>query len=640
MSSSGLPDLENDDELTDTPLITPRANRGTHRKALQALHSTLSPGSIVAYKALFEQQNEPNTGTDKFTTTQDGIVIWTAEEKELLYQALDRKGKDEIQDIAAAIGTKSELEVQEYLRLLRKGVRRQHFNDATPRTAILGDIPAATEISDECSGLLEQHAELSCLTEQAEENVEGKLRYGRQWIVDQQTAEQLEAIFGTGNEESAVLAQARASEPQNGTESSSTLNAPAELFNMTKWILLSDRLFMNFGGSRLEDNWANVAFENETPSITADAFTIFYDIALTVTRRLIHATHLFATSRVQRSGNFNRPTARVASSSDVRRAALTLNLKTDSSEFWIGLARRCSLNVVDERHKRGWNPVSLDHDEVENLLSRRELPKEPYKPDIPGLVSRRRSSSAATEMSIDSLGPESSEDEHADAVDRQNSAVDELLCWTVLGKSPPETLETRLSHKQTPPRPVGKRKTMEELVNWRERTLYRDEWEEFGYETEYLGRDLNGRRKRPRLTTLSPSPPRSHGRSKTKAEMSSHESDSSLPQYRSQDKIKNPEPESDSDSDPAFQPESPGQNSESRVTRASSRKHTPVSYAPQQLFDFDVEMDLGAGSGHDEPDALGNYQEQSEGQSQGEDEDEDELADTDENNADYENRED
>ncbi|KAL3462284.1 hypothetical protein BJX64DRAFT_259249 [Aspergillus heterothallicus] len=622
MSSSGLSDPENDDELADAPSITPRANRGTHRKALRTLQSSLLPESADAYKIFFEQQSDPNVEENKFTTTQDGIVIWTAEEKRLFYQALDTKGKDGVREIAAAIGTKSELEVQEYLRLLQKGLRRQHFSDANLRTAILGDIPAATEISAECSVSLEQHAELLRLTEQAEENIEGRLRHGQQWIVDQEISEQLEADFGTGNEEPTVAyassaAPASASEPQTGGELSSPLIAPAKLFKMTKWILLSERLFMNFGGAKLEDNWVNVAFEDETPSITADAFAIFYDIALTVTRRLVHATHFFAASRVQRLGSSSRPSARVVASSDVRRAARTLNMKTDSSDVWVGLARRCNFDVVDERHTRGWNPISLDHDEVEELLSRRDLPKEPYKTNLSRSVYRRRSSSEASEMSVDSLEFESSEDEHAEAVDRQNSAIDELLCWTVIGESPTGDVEAQLSNNHIPPRPAGKRKTMEELVDWRERTLHRSEWEELGYEIEYLDRDSNCQRKRPRLTTLSPSPSRSRSRSRSRSHFKSNprvsdsDSPSSRPPYKSQEKITNPDSGSDPDSDPAFHPESPQQKSKSRTTRTSSRARTPVSYAPQQLFDFDVEMDLGAGSGQDDSEAPGNPHEQS-----------------------------
>jgi hypothetical protein len=638
MSSSGLSDLEKDDELTDIPSITPRANRGTRHKALRALRSSLSRGSVEAYKHLFEQPDDPNTEENTFTKTQDGIVIWTTEEKRLLYQALDRKGINGVRDIAAAIGSKSDLEVQEYLRLLEKGVRRQHVRDSRLRTAVIGDIPAAAEIGDQCCESLDQYAELLCLAEQAEEDIEGKLRHGRQWIVDQEIAEQLDSTFGNENEglpavDGELAAPLSPLQSQNETESTSALNAPAEFFHMTKWITLSERLFMNFGGPRLEDNWVNVAFEKETPSITADAFTIFHDLAQTLTRRLVHATHFFAMSRVRKYANSTRPLARIMTASDVRRAARTLNMKTDSSDFWIGLARRCSLDVVDERHKRGWNPVTLEHDEVEDLLSRKELPEEPYKTGILSPVPMRRSGSASSEMSVDALdlldleAPADPEDEqaeeHAEAVDRQNSAVDEVLCWAVLEKSPPETLDTRLSDKDIPRKPTAKRKSMEELMSWRERTLPRIDWEVYGHEIEDINREFDSRRKRPRLATLSPSPSPSRSRSKHEVRASNTQGLRARPPFRrhhkSQDKILNSD--SEFDSDPAFQPASPEQKSKPEATRTSSRKRVPVSYAPQQLFDLDVEMDVDAGSDHDGSRILDHRQERSESESAGEGED-------------------
>ncbi|KAJ0415721.1 hypothetical protein BJY00DRAFT_292974 [Aspergillus carlsbadensis] len=636
MSSSGLSNPENDDELTDIASITPRANRGTRYKALRALRSSLSYESVEVYKNLFEQPDDPNTEENTFTKTQNGIVIWTTEEKQLLYQALDRKGINGIHDIAAAIGSKSDLEVQEYLRLLEKGLRRQHVRDARLRTAVLGDIPAAAEISDQCRESLDQHAELLCLAEQAEEDIEGKLRHGRQWIVDQEIAEQLDSTFGNEDEELPAVDTEPAAplsplQSLNETEPTSALKAPAEFFNMTKWIILSERLFMNFGGPRLGDNWVNVAFEKETPSITADAFTIFHDIARALTRRLVHATHFFARSRVQKYANSTRPPARVVTASDVRRAALTLNMKTDSSDFWVGLSRRCSLDVVDERHKRGWNPVSLDHDEVEDLLSRRELPGEPYKTDILSPLPRRRSSGAPSGMFVDSLDLEGSEDEqaeeHAEAIDRQNSAVDELRCWTVLGKSPPETLETQLSDNGIPRKPTDKRKSMEELIDWRERTLPRNDWEVYGHETENINREFHSRHKRPRLATLSPSP--SPSRSKSNHEVRAlnsrglHVRPSSRRKYRSRETILNSD--SELDSDPAFQPASPEQKSKSRFARTSSRKCVPVSYAPQQLFDLDVEMDVDAASEHDDSHILNNRQERGDSEGAGEGEGEDDI---------------
>ncbi|KAI9372633.1 hypothetical protein BJX61DRAFT_506312 [Aspergillus egyptiacus] len=582
MSSSGYSTPEDDDEVSDTPSIIPRSNRGTRGRALANLRSSLSQKSAETYSEFFKQQSQLGAQEETFNTTQDGIVIWTPQEKRTLYDVLDRKGKNGIRDIAAAIGSKSELEVQEYLRLLRKGVRKYHFNDRHSRTAILGEIPAAAEVSEECCEALDKYAEFLCLEEQSAEDIAGKRRHKSLWVIDEEVAEKLEAV-ATENQTHTDIRTAESDVVTRMDEvESDTRNDAAALFKLPNWILLSERLFMNFGGPRLEDNWVNIAFKNESPSMTADSLTDLYNIALNVTRRLVQATHFLASSRVRKNGTSSRPSAKVVRSSDVRDAAHLLNMECDSSKFWIGLARRCSLDVVDKRHRKGWNDVHLDHDEVEALLSRKSLPKEPYQRNSPSPTRRQRSNSVTSDMSINTSNedPSADEDEHAEAVDKQNNALDELLCWTVLGQTPPESLHAQTSSEHIPPRPPGKRKTMEELVDWRDRTLYRNEWEEYGYEAERLDRAFEDQRKKRRLTASFR--PLSTSRSKVRDTESSE----------SEDQPK-PDPHSGSEaSDPEFRPGSPKRKSKAVALRASARKRMPVSYALQPIEDFDTEMDV------------------------------------------------
>ncbi|KAL4951058.1 hypothetical protein BDW69DRAFT_170873 [Aspergillus filifer] len=629
MSSSDV--YESDDDELSTPFITPRAARGTRAKALRNLRASIPHNSIEAYEELLLETSEdkPDPKETNFNTTQDGVVIWTPQEKRTLFEVLDRKGRSGIREIAAAITTKSELEVQEYIRLLQKGVRRQNLNDGHSRTAILGDISAAVEISEECCESLDQYAELLCLEEQREEQKAGSVRHGGLWIINGDAAEKLETDIA-GDEDYADQADEEVSVQRNeatDTNFPSTLDvtSAAAFFKLPTWILLSERLFMNFGGQKLEDNWNNVAFKGDTPSMTADVVTEFYEMALNLTRRLVHATHFFASSRVRKNSKASRPMATVIKASDVRSATRTLNMKSDISEFWIGLARRCSLDVEDRRHRKDWNLVSLNHDEVEALLSQESLPKDPYE-RIPSPTPRTRSSSIGSDASLDPLDEDStdSEDEHAEAVDKQQSAAEELHCWTTLGLEPPDSSTSHISSDQLPQRPLGKRKTAEELVDWRDRTLYRSEWEEFGYEAESLEDAFKHQRKRPRLASFRPisgdglddgssEPGRFsevHSSSDSDADADSTSASESKEEglypktntkpppvgtnsdpipnlkrvYQSQD-----EP-TDLDSDPEFRPESKtkGKKKAQAISRTSSRKPTPVSYAPPPFPDLDA----------------------------------------------------
>ncbi|KAL4940122.1 hypothetical protein BDV06DRAFT_197298 [Aspergillus oleicola] len=637
MSSSDIYESDDDDELSDTPSITPRAARGTRAKALKNLRASLPEDSVESYENLLRTlEDKPDPKEDNFNTTQDGVVIWTPQEKRTLFEVLGRKGRNGIREIAAAIKSKSELEVQEYIRLLQKGVQRQNLNDGHSRTAVLGDISAAAEISEECCASLDQYAELLCLEEQREEQIAGSVKNDGLWIIDEEVAEKLEAdavndkdYQSEANEEAPVEL-----DEAEGEKLASTLdvNSAAAFFKLQNWILLSERLFMNFGGHRLEDNWTNVAFKGEAPSMTADVLTEFYEMALNLTRRLVYATHFLASARVRKNSRASRPMATVVKTSDVRSAAHTLNMKSDSSEFWIGLARRCSLDVEDRRHRKGWNSVSLDHDEVEALLSQRSLPKEPYE-RVQSPNPQYRSSSIESDVSLDPLDEDSpdSEDEHAEAVDQQQSAAEELHCWTTLGLKHPDTSTSHMSIDQIPQRPLGKRKTAEELVDWRDRTLYRSEWEEYGYEAESLEDVFENQRKRPRLMTSASSRPVSeagprHNTSELKKTSESHsgsDSDSNAdddtnpntnaspkPRFNKPHPTPEPEPEHQyrpqdqtSDSDPEFRPQSPQRASKVKgkakakpVSRTSSRKRTSVSYAPPSFPDFDVDMDVDVDS--------------------------------------------
>ena len=618
MSSSDV-HSEDDDELSDTPFIKPRVARGPRARALNKLRASLSEDSIESYKKLLDRtfEEKPIAKEDNFNTTQDGIVIWTPQEKRAFFELLDRKGRGGIREIATAIQSKSELEILEYIRLLQKGVRRQHFNDTHARTAILGDIPAAAEISKECCDALDNYAELLCLEEQRDEDRTGRAKHGGLWIIDEELAGKLETAIAEEQKDQSnpsleIAVHANEAHLEKGL-STPDVNDAATFFKLTNWILLSERLFMNFGGHRLEDNWVNVAFEGETPSMTADVVSDFYKIALTVTRRLVHATHFFASSRVRRNGKASRPSATVIKASDVRRAARTFDMRTNASEYWVGVARRCSLEVEDSRHRKRWNPIPLDYDEVETLLSQTLLPSEPYERTTPSPSSRERSNSIISDVSLDSLAAESnaSEDEHAEALDQQHSSAEELSCWTALGRTPRDSPTPQLLNAETrvPPKPPGKRKTTEELVDWRDRTLYRSEWEEYGYETKKLNSEFASQRKK-RLTMASFRPlseiniqvanetsklgsdSREHMRveAETEAEFD-YQTDDSDPEFRvrSPDRLSRPK----SQPKPLAKPV---------VSRTSSRKRTPVSYVPPQGFEFDVEMEVDSETGNGDAD--------------------------------------
>ncbi|OGM50832.1 hypothetical protein ABOM_000632 [Aspergillus bombycis] len=505
--------------------------RVSRMQMLEHLQTSLSKESVEAYSNLLTQTTddyvESKPDSENYQSTQAGIVSWAPKEKEIFFNVLDRKGKDGIRDIASAIGTKSELEVQEYLRLLHRRLEWQHMKEQHSRAIVLGDVPAAEEVSSECCDVLDEYSKLLVLKEQQDEDVAGRQTHHDLWIIDRDKAELVEELE---------------SQDQKSTPSSSVYHT-ASLLNIPRWIRLSERLFMNFGGTRLEDNWVNIAYAGEAPAITADALAEFYTLTVSVTRRLIQSTLFFAMSRLRNMRDTGNSKAKVVKPRDVRTALDVLQMKRDGFDYWAGVARRCCLDVSDSRHRKGWKSVRLSHDEVEDMLSNRI----PIDAESNRSTSRQRSESRmqgntdgeytdsdednasdsgsefkperspvpsallSTEVSSDKDElPSDPENQHAEQEDQRASCLGELELWEALHRPAPAFLiPTKEEDRDNKIRkPIGERKTQQELADWRERTLYRNDWEEYGHEVYDIYEEISEkRRKRRRLDESRDSSP-------------------------------------------------------------------------------------------------------------------------------------
>ncbi|KAE8372176.1 hypothetical protein BDV26DRAFT_274627 [Aspergillus bertholletiae] len=489
---------------------------------LERLKSSLSEESVEAYSNLLAQTANDFTSVESkvsggnYQSTQTGIVSWSPKEKEIFFNLLDRKGKDGIRDIASAIGTKSELEVQEYLRLLHSGLEWQRA-DRQSRTIVLGDVPAADEVSNECCDVLDKYSELLVLKEQQDEDIAGRQRHQDLWIIDRDNAELVEELE---------------TQDQKSPANASVYHT-SSLFNVPRWVRLSERLFMNFGGARLEDNWVNIAYAGEAPAITADALAEFNTLAVSVTRRLIQSALFFAMSRRRRMREGDSK-AKVVKAQDVRTALDVLNMKRDGFDYWAGVARRCSLDVSDSRHRKGWKSVRLSHDEVEDMLfnrvpidaeSNRSTSRQRVESRIQGNTDGEYTDSdedrasdngsefnpehplvASAPLSQDTPNDEEellldSENKHAEQEDQKASCLGELEIWKAMGRPAPNFLvPTKEEDHEDTTLPIGERTTKQEFADWREKTVYRSDWEEYGHEVYDIYEEISEkRRKRRRL---------------------------------------------------------------------------------------------------------------------------------------------
>ncbi|KAI0152282.1 hypothetical protein F4776DRAFT_21860 [Hypoxylon sp. NC0597] len=271
------------------------------------------------------------------THTQLGAVTWTAAEKQSFFSALASLGRDDLPGIASRIGSKSALEVHQYITLLDAAARARRSDESkrqrAPRPA---DIPAAAELSTELCAALEEAADGLALRQEAYEASLEQKRWAGRWLVTAELAQVLEH----------QLQQKQ--RPAQADE----LPPFVELFPLRNWLRLPERVFMNASVARFADgNWRSVS--EERPAIRATALADFYSLVVSVTRRLVSATLFVAGSRIRakQAGDRRGRISAVVKAKDVQAAVASVGMKENSREFWARAARRLRLDVYSDENE-------------------------------------------------------------------------------------------------------------------------------------------------------------------------------------------------------------------------------------------------------------------------------------------------
>ncbi|RDL35736.1 uncharacterized protein BP5553_06348 [Venustampulla echinocandica] len=427
--------------------------------------------------------------------SQIGAVIWTSAEKELFFSALSRLGKSDLRGIAERIGTKSEVEVHDYIRLLDEAVIERRDQDT--RNFSLGDIPPALEISETCCFLLENAGDgLASRQEQHEEEKE-MAKWGDGWLVTEAVSRRLGRLKGDGE----------------GDEAIAEVLPAANLFNLSCWLELSTKIFMNPAAPYEDGNWRNLVQNGERPAVRATAFEDFHSLAVSITKRLI-STVLFCTMSRLRATSAKKTKHAHVNPKDVEAALHILGMKTDSQEFWRKCARRCHLRVVDDEWPDEDIYTPMTYDEVEEALEPTQLSRSRSVSQSANHPPQSSSSSsesellvsdnesllsddgdadlAASDLSDSSRTPrietsprpelainaaEHAQDQYLETIDLHVSQAEESRLWELLGEAPPFDI------KPEPPDELERLKMSKNRIDdegdWRQHTEYCSEWELF-----------------------------------------------------------------------------------------------------------------------------------------------------------------
>ncbi|KAF3937324.1 hypothetical protein ABW19_dt0202965 [Dactylella cylindrospora] len=276
-----------------------------------------------------------------FKSSEIGEVFWSFTEKQRFFRALPRVGRHNPAALSEEIESKTVIEVQGYLDVLKEETDRRMQKVGSKRHELLmmADIPAAIEVGEECDDLLDKEAERVKLHVERIEEKEERERWGDEGgTLDVETAKEMKGIKREDGE----------NPHENG------------LLDTWNWLMLADRIFM-----------ASEHRKNKDPTaISKQALQDLATLVTSITRRLVNISLFQAHSRIKnRSGPLYRVSQPDVTLRDVAAALKLLGMPTTSEEYWRHVPRRFQLRVLSEQvAKRGEKPFLMEYDEVENEL--------------------------------------------------------------------------------------------------------------------------------------------------------------------------------------------------------------------------------------------------------------------------------
>ncbi|MCJ1229489.1 hypothetical protein MMC12_006156 [Toensbergia leucococca] len=459
----------------------------------------------VGYRRLLDEAVQAVTtnpianSDDPLPFSQVGATMWSPEEKNVLFQALSRKGKDDIRGLAAALGSKSEMEVRIYLQLLEEAVLGQHLHLPRHQLFSITDVPAAFEISQECSTVLDQAADALLRSQPKRDKDFERSKHDDLWLLDLNLADRVNQSLRKGGVASTQIIKAIPA---------------AELLHLSNFLELSTRVFMN--SCLEEDNWRSYVKPPESPSILYTAFSDLHTLAVSITKRLVQSSLFYAMSRLKATTSSQYKFLPVVRRLDVMAALRVMGMTSNAKSSWVRVARRCKLDVYENMRGKKVIGERLTYDEAERILCQQiggedsdsEHDNEISPTSPPGCTNTTTepgnepndSFSAHSPSSSDISSPSSSENDsrqtqnrenkkrarnpedleqdetvYTEALDQRASQHEEQLLWDMLHKDPPESIKPE--DLELPKRPLNHRKTGEDLRDWRFWMNYGAEWE-------------------------------------------------------------------------------------------------------------------------------------------------------------------
>ncbi|KAI9725359.1 MAG: hypothetical protein M1828_003209 [Chrysothrix sp. TS-e1954] len=451
-----------------------------------------------SYLALYNQVvNDIRLGSQEtLSASQIGMSKWTEDEKRAMHSLRPwRSTCDRPAWVDSTLCSKSIAQQADFRDALEQGASCEMSQKVAQLQYT--QVPAAFELSQECCDALERAADALNLRQGSYEGVREVRKYGQYSVLSQELANELDARLNEGKQLMPLseISTAQAFKVQR-------LTPALETFRLSKWLLLSERVFMNQSASPGEgSSWYALTEGRSKPVIYASAFIDFYNLAVSFTRRVCSAGIFQATLRLRKSDQNRRkafqPTVRKR---DVVSALNVLGAAHDTFDFWACAAKRNRLNVVVTQSNTGTSHAyqashglvdesELSHAQVERCLGNAKTTRDGDFNDNLSDVSLE-SSSTSTSMSEpdvqsisasiesedrqDALNAEA--DAYLDVFDARNDHYAEKDMWKLLGQR--DSTVTRVM--QLPRKPNVSLGVAQKHESWRDDVEASAEWEMHG----------------------------------------------------------------------------------------------------------------------------------------------------------------
>ncbi|KAK5097041.1 hypothetical protein LTS08_007061 [Lithohypha guttulata] len=355
------------------------------------------------YVELFTAEYERGEVKRPLETSQLGSVIWTGEEKETFFEALARKGRHDLQALSNLVGTKSVVEVQDYLYRLKEAERERHMFFKHAKRIAHPEIDAAIDIDAELEDELEEAADaLAALQDFYDESAAKSKGTGTQ-VIDSAFASTIDTA-NDAEEDGHQEEDLDTDDDQHGLQ----------LFRFDMLLELSRALFMNMPNSSQHHHWLEIAEDNEEPSITIDAVESLFNLVKSITQRILQTAIFLAQSRIRSTTIANYSPSNVLKTDDIDAALNVLRMPADSFDYWIDYLKRSRSQIVLGGHRKGEQKAILALGDAQRMLS------------VRGTRGRRRSLSAinmtSQKLNGDAGHIEERTDQHFDVISDDDDA--------------------------------------------------------------------------------------------------------------------------------------------------------------------------------------------------------------------------